>query len=244
MSSDSSNVIDQSTMASGGNTRPQNQDDAARVNRKPQISPAKRWCFTIFKFDENNWKNDIRSMFQRQDKFVVGLEICPKTLNTHLQGFCDFFKKERPLKRFQAKFPGVHFEKTKGSLDENLKYCSKDGNYILQGYTITKPFCAENILECWDREGKDLYGDYITRTEFHDYVYGLCKMKVLKFPTSIARQREVCDVVYQFACCSQTKTIDVETRMLDEMVMTSMNNEWEERQFELVNKQDELEDEE
>lgn len=216
-SSNSSDCDDLIITASGGNTRPQNQHDIARDLRKPQISPAKRWCFTIFNFNDDNWKTDVSSMFSRYDKFCVGLEICPKTLNKHLQGFCEFAKKERPLTRFAKVFPGIHFEKTKGTVDENLKYCSKDGNYILQNYTITRKFNVTNVIDQFQKD-RDLFGQYITRTEFHDYVFDLCRRRVLAYPVTIARQKEVCNVCYQFCVSNTTATIDDSTRVLDQMV--------------------------
>lgn len=219
MSSNSSNVVDQSTMASGGNTKTPEPSDAARVNRKPQISPAKRWCFTIFKFNEKTWKSDMRSMFQRNDKFCIGLEICPNTLNKHLQGFCSFFKKERPLKRFQDKFPGAHFEKCKGNDFQNGQYCSKDGDYILQNMKLTRPFCVDALIELYQKmTEEDEYPRALTRTQFHDFVFEMIIKQKVNYPTSIARQKEVSDVAYQLCCMFRSMTIKNQERKDDELI--------------------------
>lgn len=235
----SSSSSDNKLLASGGNTRPQNQCDIARVNRKPQISPAKRWCFTIFKFDESNWKDDMRSMFHKYDRFCVGLEICPNTSNKHLQGFCEFHKKERPLKRFQDKFPGVHFEKTKGSLSDNLNYCSKDGDYILQNMVLTKPFTADSLITLYTKESidnEDLQG-YLTRTQFHDFVFEMIIKQKVNYPSSVARQKEVSDVAYQVCCMWRSMTIKSEERESDEIIKGAMNNNLKERDLGIVNSQ-------
>ncbi len=218
-SSTSSSATDLLSTASGGNTKTPESNEAAGDNKKVQISPAKRWCFTIFNFDEKDWKRQISSMFQRYDKFIVGLEICPKTLNTHLQGFCEFNKKERPLTRFAKVFPGIHFEKTKGTVNDNLKYCSKDKDYILQGYTIVKPFTVSEILEFADEE-KVFEGDtYMTKTKFHDWVFMLINERKLAYPSSIRRMKDVCDVAYMFRGGNdKSESVDKETRLLDMMI--------------------------
>lgn len=203
--------------ASGGNTKTPESNDAAPASKKVQISPAKRWCFTIFKFDEDNWRNQISSMFHMFDKYVIGLEICPKTLNKHLQGFVEFKKKERPLTRFAKVFPGIHFEKTKGTVNDNIKYCSKEGDYIVQGYEVVKPFTVKEILALGDQE-KVFENEYVTKTKFHDWVFMMVKERKLAYPPSINRMREVCDVAYMFGFCSGTLTVDETTRALDTMV--------------------------
>lgn len=96
-------------------------------------NPAKRWCFTIFEFKES-WKEDICAMFQKNDSYIFGFEICPKSGNKHLQGYVEFAKKERPLIRWRKMFPGVHIEKAKSNRKINITYCSKDGDIVKRGF--------------------------------------------------------------------------------------------------------------
>lgn len=219
MSSNSSNVVDTLTMATGGNTKTPVSHDAAPASNKKQISPAKRWCFTIFKFNEKTWKSDISSMFQRNDLFCVGFEICPNTLNTHLQGFCSFAKKERPLKRFQDKFPGIHFEKCRGTDLQNGMYCSKDGDFILQNMKLIKPFNVDSLITLYTKsleEDEDTRA--LTRTMFHDFVFEMIIKQKVNYPTSIARQKEVSDVAFQVCCLHRSMTIKNQERKNDELI--------------------------
>lgn len=220
MSSNCANDKALFSTASGGNTKPQNQHQAARVDKKKVINPAKRWCFTIYNFNDKTWQDDIRSMFQRYDKFVVGKEICPKTQNIHLQGYCNFQKKERPLVRFRAKFPGIHFEVAKGNDYQNAMYCSKDGDYILQNMVLTKPFNPDSLINLYQKEcidNEDLQG-YLTRTQFHDFVFEMIIKQKVNYPASIARQKEVSDVAYQVCCMWRSMTIKSFERECDELI--------------------------
>lgn len=92
--------------------------------RKKQISPAKRWSFTI-----NNYTDSvittISSIVPLCKCIIVGKEIGEKG-TPHLQGYCEFLKKCRPLSYFKA-----HFEKSKGTKQQNYEYCSKDGNIVI-----------------------------------------------------------------------------------------------------------------
>lgn len=83
---------------------------------------SRRWCFTSF--DENETK----SIISLTNKFcIVGIEICPTTKKQHYQGFINLINtiKLGGLKKIAST---THFEVSEGSDEDNLKYCSKDGN--------------------------------------------------------------------------------------------------------------------
>lgn len=60
-------------------------------------------------------------------KYIIGHETCPTTGKKHLQGYIEAETKFRPLEKFKEK--DVHWEKRKGTREQNIKYCSKEGNY-------------------------------------------------------------------------------------------------------------------
>lgn len=65
---------------------------------------------------------------------IFGKEICPTTGRTHWQGYVELKKPQRLSflkKAFQD--DGLHCEKAKGSPQQNIEYCSKDGATIQTG---------------------------------------------------------------------------------------------------------------
>lgn len=92
-----------------------------------RISPSKNWCFTLNNYTEEHIKL-ITSHIGSNDLYIFGKEIAPTTNTRHLQGFISFEKKTRPLEKIPIK--NIHWEKCKGSKDDNIKYCMKDGDYI------------------------------------------------------------------------------------------------------------------
>lgn len=130
-------------------------------NTIPQSSPSKRWCFTL-----NNYTNDEYSSIVSDIKdiglYVIGKEI--GDLKTpHLQGYVNFKKKIRltGLKKINQR---IHWEKCKGSEEQNIVYCKKDGDYttnfpksrnerLLERYedVIWKPF-QKSIIDLVAKE--------------------------------------------------------------------------------------------
>lgn len=141
---------------------------------KKQISPSKRWCFTM-----NNYTDEEYSTIVRLCKEFCSLAICAKEVGKggtpHLQGYLEFLVKRRPRSVFQMALQGaqtcaeywkgscyeeakklpmaIHWEKAKGTREDNLGYCSKDDkNPFVLGCTIPKIKEEVKILK-----EKDLY---------------------------------------------------------------------------------------
>lgn len=91
-----------------------------------QESDCKRWCFTLNNYGENDIEN-LKKVFH-SDKFIIGEEV-GENGTPHLQGYVNFDKKKRltALKKIDNR---IHWEKCKGSEEDNIKYCSKDGKYV------------------------------------------------------------------------------------------------------------------
>lgn len=83
------------------------------------------FCFTDYKLEIN---------FYKQLKYryiIIGQEICPTTNNTHWQGYI-YFNNARSLKNIIKEFEGRHVEPCKGNAEQNIKYCSKDQNIVIE----------------------------------------------------------------------------------------------------------------
>lgn len=140
---------------------------AGEGNTKPplkQVSPVKKWCFTL-----NNWKEDELSAIVRDfevlcDVAIVGAEI-GESGTPHLQGYIELKVKGRPLSKFPL-LKRAHWETAKGSRESNREYCAKDGEIkYLKGMLMKKPvkILKDEQLYPWQKEIVDL-----VRTEPND----------------------------------------------------------------------------
>ena len=96
------------------------------LNNK-QISPSKRWCFTLNNYTSEHIELISSIVPALCDKYIVGKEI-GESGTPHLQGFVCFKTKIRPLSKINI--PEIHWEKAKGN-DASQNYCGKDGDVIL-----------------------------------------------------------------------------------------------------------------
>lgn len=88
---------------------------------------AVHWCFTSYK-EELDIKRDQCAYF------VYGYEKCPDTGRKHKQGYIKLKKKMRMAQvKTVLNDNSVHLEVKRGSVDEAIKYCMKDGTYIEYG---------------------------------------------------------------------------------------------------------------
>jgi len=103
-------------------------------------SPAKNWCVTI-----NNYTDDVLGAFKifvtdQCNYGICQLEIAPTTLTPHIQAYVQLKEKKR-LTFIKGFFPTAHLEKARGTAEQNVEYCSKEGgtglwshgNYISEG---------------------------------------------------------------------------------------------------------------
>jgi len=100
---------------------------------------ARRWCFTWNNYEEEDILVLQESYPKRFSYCCFGKEVAPTTNMQHLQGYVEF---DRPVSMKQVKEaldPGsgkaskVHIDKCIGSQEQNIKYCSKDGDFYEVG---------------------------------------------------------------------------------------------------------------
>lgn len=114
----------------------------AKESKKPTQS--KNWAFTYFA-DEDILKNYIKKIWKHPDnkeciRYICGgIEMCPTTGKKHIQGWIQTTTKRRMggiKKILQSK--KIHVESLYSTVENNEKYCKKDGNYITYGKFITQ----------------------------------------------------------------------------------------------------------
>lgn len=102
----------------------------------PRSPKSRKWSFTLHSFFPNN-VIALRKHERYGCTFVIfGREICPTTGRRHLQGFL-YFKhavtRSGVKKRLGEGFGAVHLEASKGTVRENVVYCSKEGDFECYG---------------------------------------------------------------------------------------------------------------
>lgn len=85
-------------------------------------TPHNDWCFTSFNDEEMNIIKDHHTI----NYCIIAKEICPSTGRDHYQGYIETIKPTR-LITLKKIFKTTHFEPRKGTRDEAIKYCKKDG---------------------------------------------------------------------------------------------------------------------
>lgn len=95
------------------------------------FSASKRWCFTL----NNYTPEELEQLCANCAKFtsfsVYGKEGEGADRTPHIQGYVEFATRVRPLRLFNN--PRIHWEKAKGTKEQNVKYCSKEGTYWING---------------------------------------------------------------------------------------------------------------
>ncbi len=93
-----------------------------------RTSPAKRWAFTLNNWTQDEYNSLVGSLDQAGADWVIGQEVGASGTR-HLQGVVARDVKWRPLPWLAAGGKRAHWEKCKGTWCQNVKYCTKDGNY-------------------------------------------------------------------------------------------------------------------
>ena len=128
-SSNSSNGIVPDSSKGEGNTI------TSPSPKKPQISPAKFWCFTLNNYTDKDI-SDCSSKFSLVCKSCIFSREIGEQGTPHLQGFCEFKIKCRPISHGLTE--RIKWIKCKGNKEQNIDYCSKDSD-IAFSIGIPKP---------------------------------------------------------------------------------------------------------
>lgn len=145
-----------------GNTKSSNPSP----EKKRQVSPAKNWCFT---FNNPNQYLEVPENYDLCEYF--GLLLKEKKVNyiyqlekgengtEHIQGYIQSESKIRPS---SLKLPKqIHWEKSRGSQEDNINYCSKEDTRVKGPFTNIRQSRKPHILKYselkpWQKELADI----------------------------------------------------------------------------------------
>lgn len=113
-----------------------------------RVAPSKYWCFTLH-YDDVDPMDQLETVFKSfQIDYILGREICPKTGRKHIQGYIESNDKIRPIEKLKLS-KEIHWEKRKGTKEQNITYCSKEGDFS------TSWKLKKKVLD--PLEGRELY---------------------------------------------------------------------------------------
>lgn len=170
-----------------GNTMTSPNDPKAR------IKPSKYWCFTVF----NKTVNEVANELERgTSAMVLGFETCPTTGRKHIQGFCIFINRKRPLETYKAM--KASWRRMSGTIREAAEYCIKeDDKPYIKGHDILFPkeyLKRDEVVSKVKQECK------ANKNEVYKYLYKLMFVSQRIKPISGERQqKEYCDIIYNLA---------------------------------------------
>lgn len=115
------------------------------------------FCFTLNNYSEQEYE-DLKEWAQGH-KYIIGKEV-GKEGTSHLQGYI-YTKNPIRLSTLLKINKRIHWEKAKGNIQQNLDYCSKDGEYETNFKPKTKELDFEEELN--KRLIEEYYSDVIWR---------------------------------------------------------------------------------
>lgn len=138
-----------SNSSEGGNTKPP---------RIKQISPSKRWCFTLNNYTDDECSSIVPIINEYCDKSIVSYEI-GESGTPHLQGFLCFKEKKRPLSVFSFT-NRIRWAVAKGDDLSQVVYISKEAKGFLINFgmpKIPKPIKIIENLYPWQKNIEDIF---------------------------------------------------------------------------------------
>lgn len=123
---------------------------AESVGNTKQIPPAIRWCFTLHNPNDDDI-SEMLTISSNSSKFSIFSKELGKSGDTpHLQGYIEFKEKKRPAGLHSNKT--IHWEKSKGNRDQNIKYIKKEfGDCWINGEKI-EGLKLINDLRPWQKD--------------------------------------------------------------------------------------------
>jgi len=119
-------LIEVSTLATNGSGEGNSISSPSKKDKK-RITASKRWCFTFNNYSKDDLATLSTKIETLAETYVYQPEVGKKGTR-HIQGYIKFKQKVRPIEKVDVK--GIHWEKAKGTCEENYDYCSKSDTKV------------------------------------------------------------------------------------------------------------------
>lgn len=105
----------------------------AQVEKARGNTRTRAWCLTINNYEDFNLVVESAQIFE---KYVIGKEV-GENGTPHLQMW--LYKKDKIcFNKLKTLFPTAHIEPAKGNEASNVKYCTKENDYVSKGVKVRK----------------------------------------------------------------------------------------------------------
>ena len=144
---------------------------------KKQISPSWKWCGTYNNYDSSKVPEFIECLKEKKLLYMIGKEV-GKSGTPHLQIFVysPEKKKFRPIPSLTVFKDGknqIHWERCRGSVQQNIDYCMKDGDYMTN-------ICEYMPCTCHDNDNEPPYMPIMNEAWMKWYWNDRCEVCKLK----------------------------------------------------------------
>ena len=104
------------------------------------------WCFTVNNYNDEEYE----ALLGTHCRYVIIGKEVGESGTPHLQGFIQF-ESLKTLSACRKINYRAHWEMTKGTIDQNVQYCSKEGHFEERGIKpLSKKRKGEIEKERWD----------------------------------------------------------------------------------------------
>lgn len=143
-----------------------------------------------FSITMNNYTADhIAWLSSLECKYLIyGKEIAPTTGTPHLQGYV-YFNNPRTVRSLIKKLYGFHIEVAKGTPEQNITYCKKDGDFFESGVPpMSQEEKGNKGLEYWQQQKTLAQSGDIEKCDPKLYLTHYRTLKAIAFD-SIAKRK-------------------------------------------------------
>lgn len=103
-------------------------DSTALGNTISNATTLRKAVFTLNNWTQEEYDMIVNGLTQKSHDFIIGKEV-GESGTPHLQGYVEF-KSALKFRTVKNLLPRAHIEKAHGTREQNIKYCSKDGDFI------------------------------------------------------------------------------------------------------------------
>lgn len=125
----------------------------------PRAPLGRYWCFTLNNWTDQELDQIVETCKKNSFEYTIGKEIGTECDTPHLQGFISAAKRIRFPEKFKNK--RIHYEKCKGNEQDNLKYVTKDTNYVtnVKKKIVVDPLAGKELYPWQKKLLEELSGD-------------------------------------------------------------------------------------
>lgn len=175
----------------------QGSGNTSQTLGKKRQNLGKKWCFTFNNYDLSHISSLEMKFRDLQVLYIFGKEI-GESGTPHLQGYIESTKRIRPIEFFGLP-KEIHWEKAKQPRENNIRYCSKDGNFYTNFKNIEiykDKYDGSDLPTSWS-SSQEAVINHIINTEPNDrnisYVFGgfgtgkskICKYLCYRYKASL-----------------------------------------------------------